>query len=356
MTPLSNLLSILINLRYSTYLITCGEICQNISLSKRLAIVYQSRHFFISKIINFISIQLFYCAILLKLNEVKVVIFFLDGETLLLPVLFSKILRKKTLVIMSSYLEGTIKHQNDYLTTLLVTQKKISLWLANYIGVYSTSLIDKWKLNRYHKKIVIMTEHIVNIKHFCIMRSVADRPPTIGFVGRLSSEKGIMTFVRAANLVLKNNRNISFKIIGDGTLKNDVSRYIEKNAIGDSVKLLGWISHESLPSYYNDFKLLVIPSFSEGLPNVMLEAMACGTPILATPVGAIPAVIKNRLNGFLFYYDDYVILAEKMIELIKDEPLLNDVSLNARSFIINNYTNERIVSLWGTILRNINCY
>jgi glycosyltransferase involved in cell wall biosynthesis len=65
------------------------------------------------------------------------------------------------------------------------------------------------------------------------------------------------------------------------------------------IDLPGWISHDDLPNYLNRFWLLVLPSYTERFPGIMLEAMSCGTPVLATPVGVIPDVIIGEKTGFI---------------------------------------------------------
>ena len=74
-------------------------------------------------------------------------------------------------------------------------------------------------------------------------------------------------------------------------MKDNIEAYLVKNNLSDTVKLTGWIPHGELPKYLNELKLLVVPSYTEGLPNIVLEAMACGTPILETSVGGIPDFI-----------------------------------------------------------------
>ena len=69
--------------------------------------------------------------------------------------------------------------------------------------------------------------------------------------------------------------------------------------VNKNVTLVGWISHDELPSYLNMLKLLVVPSYTEGLPNIVIEAMSCGTPVLATPVGGVPDLIEDGITGFI---------------------------------------------------------
>lgn len=86
---------------------------------------------------------------------------------------------------------------------------------------------------------------------------------------------------------------------GDGELKESIAASLQEQGVTARVELPGWISHDDLPRYLNQLRLLVLPSYTEGLPNIMLEAMACGTPVLATPVGAIPDVIIDGRTGFV---------------------------------------------------------
>ena len=90
-----------------------------------------------------------------------------------------------------------------------------------------------------------------------------------------------------------------FFIGGDGAFRDQIMSKISSSGLKEKVTYVGWIPHNELPLYLNNLKLLVLPSFTEGLPNIMLEAMACGTPVLSTSVGSIPDVIKDEKTGFI---------------------------------------------------------
>jgi glycosyltransferase involved in cell wall biosynthesis len=120
----------------------------------------------------------------------------------------------------------------------------------------------------------------------------------------------------------------------------------------DKVNIVGWVRHEQLPDYLNKMKLIVMPSLTEGLPNVMLEAMACGTPILATPVGAIKDIIADGSNGFIIQenlpekiaQDVNTILTSKKMEL---------VSQNAMNMVKTDYSFDAAVTRYQIILDSI---
>ena len=117
-------------------------------------------------------------------------------------------------------------------------------------------------------------------------------------MGRLENEKGICNFIKAIKYLIKEKKSLKVLIIGDGSLKNSLISYINTNHLQNHVELIDWVKHDDLPYYLNQLKLLVIPSYTEGLPNVMLESMACGTPILANSVGIHSRLYFGQTDRF----------------------------------------------------------
>ena len=108
----------------------------------------------------------------------------------------------------------------------------------------------------------------------------------------------------------------------------------------------------SFQDYLNELKLLVLPSYTEGLPNIMLEAMACGTPVLATPVGAIPDVIKDGETGFIMENNSPERIAENVIRALNDSNL-DIIVKNARELVEKDFTYEAAVERYRKILGSI---
>ena len=117
---------------------------------------------------------------------------------------------------------------------------------------------------------------------------------------------------------------------------------MQRNGTYNKVKLTGWISHDELPNYFNEMRLLVLPSYTEGLPGIVLEAMACGTPVLVTPVGGVPDLIRDGGTGFIMEDNSPESIAKNVIRALK-HPGLDEISHSARKLIEQEYTYEVMV-------------
>lgn len=149
----------------------------------------------------------------------------------------------------------------------------------------------------------------------------------IGVVGRLSAEKGQVIFLKAFQKAVKMHPEAKALIVGDGPDRGMLEEYCRKNGIEDKVVFTGY--QEDVANFYQVFDILALPSFTEGLPNAVLEAMLFGVPVIATSVGGVPEVINNS-NGILVPPDNYELLADKMIKLLQDDGLRKSLGMKGR--------------------------
>jgi glycosyltransferase involved in cell wall biosynthesis len=115
------------------------------------------------------------------------------------------------------------------------------------------------------------------------------------------------------------------------------------------VELNGWISRDRLADYLNKMKLLVLPSYTEGLPNIILEAMACGVPVLATSVGAIPDFIVDEKTGFLMKDNSPECIAHNVLRALT-YPDLEQIAGNAKSLVEREFTCEKAEETYKKII------
>jgi glycosyltransferase involved in cell wall biosynthesis len=113
------------------------------------------------------------------------------------------------------------------------------------------------------------------------------------WVGRLVEVKGLDVLLDAAALLRKSGVRFTMYLIGDGPLRDRVHRYIGQRSLESIVFLVGSVPNTKLADWYRSANLMVISSHSEGIPNVLLESLACGTPFVATRVGGIPEITDD---------------------------------------------------------------
>jgi glycosyltransferase involved in cell wall biosynthesis len=137
-------------------------------------------------------------------------------------------------------------------------------------------------------------------------------PPrrVVGAAGRLSPEKGFAVLVEAARRVLRDDPAAGFVLFGDGSLREALTRQVEGAGLAGRFVLAGF--RADLDHYIPWLDLMVLPSYTEGLPNVILEACAAGVPVVATPAGGTPEVIEDGASGYLVPAGDAEALAGRI--------------------------------------------
>jgi glycosyltransferase involved in cell wall biosynthesis len=138
----------------------------------------------------------------------------------------------------------------------------------------------------------------------------------IGAAGRLSPEKGFEQLIRAAPKVLAAVPNAGFVIFGDGPLRCNLQQQIAELALQADFVLAGF--REDLDRLVSGLDLLVLPSFTEGMPNVVLEAMAASVTVVATAVGGTPEVVADGITGWLVPPGNPPELARRIIDVLSD--------------------------------------
>lgn len=166
------------------------------------------------------------------------------------------------------------------------------------------------------------------------------------FIGRLSQEKGI-------EFLLESWKEIDFplKIVGDGPMMGNVKLQ------GNNVEFLGKIPNKSVKTLLQKAQFLVFPSqWYEGFPMVLVEAMACGTPVLVTNIGSMQEIITDELNGLHFELGNQKQFIEKVHQLMKDESLCQFLGDNGRSAYLENYTPDvnyqQLISIYQNSISN----
>ncbi|MEI6498797.1 MAG: glycosyltransferase [bacterium] len=142
---------------------------------------------------------------------------------------------------------------------------------------------------------------------------------SLAYMGRVSYEKSIDIVIMAFNEVIKKNPVTKLMIIGDGPERDNLEKLVSKLNIQDNVIFTGFLQKEELVNALLATDIFLTASKTENMPVAVMEGMAAGLPIVAVDALGTPEIVKDGVNGFLTQPDDYMEMAEKTLQLLKDE-------------------------------------
>jgi glycosyltransferase involved in cell wall biosynthesis len=174
------------------------------------------------------------------------------------------------------------------------------------------------------------------------LRHLAPNGLLIGWVGRLTHDKGPDVYLRAIAQVRPLFPTARYLLVGEGPYRPEVERLIADLALDDVVHLLG--QRQEMPAVYSSCDLMVSSSRQEGLPMAILEGMASGLPWIATPVGAVPLAIRDGDNGLLVPPDNAEVLANTMVRLMKASEERSKMGSAARQITESDFSAERMAA------------
>jgi glycosyltransferase involved in cell wall biosynthesis len=180
----------------------------------------------------------------------------------------------------------------------------------------------------------ILVPHGVDVAAFTPSPRTPDGRIELLAVGRLVAKKGFGVLIASTRLLECDWR---LRIVGEGPFLEELQEASSHVGVADRVEFLGPRTHAELPSLYHGADIVVVPSVidssgdRDGLPNVVLEAMACGLPVIGSDVAAIPTAIEHRVTGMLVEPGTVHGLAKAINELAEDAELRTQLGINARS-------------------------
>jgi len=139
-------------------------------------------------------------------------------------------------------------------------------------------------------------------------------------VGRICEQKGQLLLIQAAAKVRDTGERFELILVGDGDMRPEVQSLIQQHDLGDLVTITGWASGAEVQDYLIGARALVLPSFSEGLPVVIMEALALGRPVLSTYIAGIPELVEPGACGWLVPAGSVDALVQAMLEVLRASP------------------------------------
>ena len=170
------------------------------------------------------------------------------------------------------------------------------------------------------------------------------------FSGRFIDVKGIDYLLRAWKVVSEKTDSLLY-LLGDGPLLKDMKELARALSIFEKVVFKGHVNN--IVDYLNAGDIFVLPSLQEGMPNSLLEAMACGMSVVATKIGGVEDIVKDGYNGLLVKPGDAQDLAKGILKLIKDSDMRKRLSDNAHKTILEHYSLESVVPKYLKLYKEV---
>lgn len=205
---------------------------------------------------------------------------------------------------------------------IIVTTKRIAEFIRKTFFISS----DK----------ISVLPNLIDTKLFTVNNSDALFDRRVIFIGRLSRQKNLFALIEACKKLC-----VGLDLIGEGALMAELKEAVER--INADVRFLGKYDNTQLPSIIAKYPIFVLPSFYEGCPKALLEAMSCGRAVVGTDVDGIREIIKDGENGLLCNFSSDGIAAA-ISRLIGNPQLCRKLGENARRYIIENYSTDKVVN------------
>lgn len=235
---------------------------------------------------------------------------------------------------------------------------RFTSWLLGHMPSVVVVLSSRMKVylaaHNLHVPDVQLIPNGVNITHFrpdTVASQVAGQDQTVVCVSRLSHEKGIEVLLQAWHLIQKQMPQAKLIIVGIGPLQDQLKHIAHALDITGSVEFAG-LQHD-VPAQFHRGSLAVLPSHWEGMPNALLEAMACGRACVATRVSGSEDIIEHGVNGLLVEPGDYENMAKALLTLLSDPPLAKKYGHAARATIEQQYSMEHITDMYVELYERI---
>lgn len=229
------------------------------------------------------------------------------------------------------------------------------LRLPQVIVVLAHCELESYRRFVPEKTVVLLPNGVDGAPFFRLLRTPAPNhaPLRLLFAGRLHRSKGLYEALCALWLVRRAGVKATLTIAGEGPEEaalRDLTRRLE---LEQEVIMVGAVFGAAKVELFGRSDIMLLPTYSEGLPYALLEAMAAGVPSIATPVGAIPDVMEDGVHGYLVPMKSAKALSERIVELASRRGLLAAMSIACRRRIAARYTSQRLVDDFGKLYRRM---
>ena len=178
------------------------------------------------------------------------------------------------------------------------------------------------------------------------------QPAKLLFLGWVEEMKGIFELLDVC-LDISHKYKFELSIVGGGSCLGKAKDFVICNGLEEQIKFYGWLDETKTKKILSQSNILVQPSWEEGFPNSIIEAMATGIAVISTSVGNIPDILKNNTNAILIPKNDPLVLRESIVKLIENYNYRKQISKNGFEFAVQNFSTEKAVLNLENIINEV---
>jgi glycosyltransferase involved in cell wall biosynthesis len=304
--------------------------------------------------LRFIRNQIRMC-LAIREREERVVLFY-GATSYLLPILFARLVGKRVLVEPRGDVPLTLRLNWERKVPSLLARtlaggvrllERAGFAAAHGIVTYTPKMAEQLDIDPEAPSVYPTGARYVRTDRFTVETPFEEREKRVGFLGRLDEEKNVRELAAAIQSLPD---DVTFTFIGDGDLREWLEAELGEETRTGTVEMRGWVDHDDVPAELNRLRLVVLPSEpTEGLPTTILEALACGTPVCASPVSGVPDVVREGETGFHLDSHEPAALASQISSLLCREDLPT-ISENGRELIEREYSFDAACDRYRRIL------
>jgi glycosyltransferase involved in cell wall biosynthesis len=238
-------------------------------------------------------------------------------------------------------------HASDiYVSPVLLQEKLANAKFVSTCTAYNRNYLSQFGKDLFNHKLLCIYHGLELERYVSEQRSRLGRPVILS-VGQLQERKGLSYLVEACGILRDRGVQFECRIIGEGPLRPILQGQIESLGLEDSVRLVGALPHEEVIAQYQEATVFALPAIlgkdgdRDGIPNVILEALSMGLPVVSTNHSGIPEVIEEDINGLLVPPEDAQALSSALERLICNPEMRNAFGKAGRQIVADRFNPEK---------------
>jgi len=188
----------------------------------------------------------------------------------------------------------------------------------------------------------------ISVNEYDPIKKRINSPVKILFLGWVTKNKGVYDLIHAVEKI--KNKNFILEIAGNGDEFKNLKKLLQKNGLSKKVHLLNWVYGKEKKQLLNRADIFVLPSYREGMPNSLIEAMSSNTAVISTTVGGIPDLVKSGINGILVNPGEIEALRNAILYYLDDEEKMVAFAQKALDHVKNNNTIEAVIDKFDELI------